>query len=142
MLVLLGGTGQFGFSLSRPRVYEGGLAEIVGDVPPGAHELRCLAAIILADDDPYDLGFSVAAAVLRRSGPSVVGGYFTKGQARQFRQEVAALGISVTDSMVCRARIVGGAPFGRFTTPDRLMLDLGWPIALGEVDASLSGYLV
>lgn len=127
-MVLFGGNGVDFIGLSRGQIYEEGLNDFAGDPPAGGQRLACLSLLILDDADPYDLGNSVAAAILNANGKSVVGGYLAKSLARKFRKEVAALGLPQDETLMCKAVCFGGQPFGRYTLPYRLALDTSWPL--------------
>ncbi|WP_294392005.1 hypothetical protein [uncultured Sphingomonas sp.] len=132
LVVLLAGISTDRTGLSRPRVYEGELAEMIGPAPPADYCLPCVASVILHDDDPYDMGASVAVAVVRKNGSGVVAGYFSRAQARRYRTELARLNVPADASVACYGQITGGWEVGtkkKWIMPYSVSIEISWPLA-------------
>lgn len=134
MTVLLEGTGAYKFRVHTGRIEYDAIVDYVDAVPPEGLDLECLAVVVFDDAHVRDTPNGVAAGVMLKGPTTIPAGWFQWKQARQYRAEMAALGVDRSEAVLCRARLRGGAEFQFKKGPQRLCLhlwmDLAWPLRI------------
>ena len=131
MVMLIKGNGRFDFDIVGESHRQHHLRFMAGPEIPGGHDLECLAALILQDDNPYD-DKAVAVHIVFASRKTLLVGYLARAEARRFRRCLDDVGQQDPEGMLCRAMIVGGRDNGDGKPgPYGVKLDLMMPLKLG-----------
>jgi hypothetical protein len=138
---MFAGDDSFSFTLSRVRVYEDKLFDLIGKPPPGGQSLRCLVILQAYDADEYTSN-ATAAAVYHPNDRSMIAGYFTNLKTQRFKKGLLNAGIAKSETLMCLGEISGGQVIGRFTLPYSLRLDLTFPLRIYEDSLEIASRFV